>query len=175
MLSSSEWYYICFVFLLCICLDSRDCCESWFLDSCVRLSDWSSILVSGNFIQILVLTVGFLCFTSRSAVFTNKNRFSICYIIYLTQLCRICWYMVIGYWSVCWSDIDPCVDHYVDAYVDSVGLIFLSFKLIWVIVFVGIWYSIWYHINFTNIYFVCFCLSVSVCVWFFPYLYFLGG
>ena len=124
MLSSSEWYYICFVFLFCFCSDSRDCCEIWFLNSCVRLSDWSSILANGNFIQILVLAVGFLYFTSRSAILTNKNKFSFCHIIYLTQLWRICWYMVIGYWSICWSNGDPCVDRYVDACVDFVASYF---------------------------------------------------
>ena len=68
--------------------------------SCVRFSDWSLILVSGNFIQILTLTVGFLCFTSRSAVYTNKNRFSFCYIIHLLNCIIYGDQMLIQYWSV---------------------------------------------------------------------------
>ena len=49
---------------------------------------------------------------------------------------RICWYMVIEYWSVCWSNGDPCVDRYVDAIL--LLHIFSLIKLVWVIVFVSL-------------------------------------
>ena len=58
MIFVSRWYYICFNFPHLQIWQSL----LWKLDldSCFRFSDWSFILLNGNFIQFLVLTV--VCF-----------------------------------------------------------------------------------------------------------------
>ena len=42
------------------------------LDSCFRFSDWSFILLSGNFIQILTLTV--VCFVSHHVLLSQQIK-----------------------------------------------------------------------------------------------------
>ena len=105
-----------------------------------------------------LLTVGFLCFTSRSAVYTNKNRFSFCYIIYFNSTVS---YMVIGYWF----SIDQIVDWYGDqvlicVLIQLLILILFQIKLIWGVIV----RDIIHHISPPTFILCVFGYLISVCV-----------
>ena len=129
------------------------------------VTDWSSVLANGNFIQILVLTVGF--FISQFVLLFSQIKigFLLSYNIFNSTVTHM---LIHGDQILICLLIKILICVLIIMLMHMLILLFILFlfqiKLVWVIVFVSIWYSIWYHINFTNIYFVCFCFLVSVCV-----------
>ena len=118
----------------------------WKLDliSCFIFSDWSFILLNGNFVQILFWTV--VCFVSHHILLFPQIEIGFKIIIYNSLL------KYIRYIDIYWKYWDVLI------YIAVYWYIFLSIKLVWV-------HHCWHwSYNSTNSYFVCFLLSVGVCV-----------
>ena len=127
----------------------------WKLDliSCFIFSDWSFILLSGNFVRILLWTV--VCFVSHCVLLFPQIEIGFKIIIYKSLL------NYIRYIDIYWKYWNVLI------YIAVYWCIFLSIKLIWVVI-VGIDHIILP----TFILWVFSCQSVYV--WFILYLFVWG-
>ena len=101
----SRWYYICFISSLSLLIQQS---LLWKLDliGCFIFSDWSFILLNGNFVQILFWTV--VCFVSLRVLLFPQIEIGFKIIIYNILLNYIKYIDI--YWHI--LKILKCIDIY---------------------------------------------------------------